>query len=137
MLCTNENGRLRHPYDPHAALLSPSKELASGAKAIWPATNYLLKCQRFYEEFYGARAMAGRSSTPLTLDEVEMDRALASKPRLTPVQKSSDLSMRRQIELHQEGCERAAAAVGSSRDKKLAEMAEESSLVVPSQITVV
>ena len=105
----DEGGRRRTVLDPKAALVKdvPSKASAGGAMVLYPATAYLLKAQKRYETWFGARESVARSVDPLSAKELASQRVLQAKPRLSSIGKSHELSEKRQLQKHAESCHKA------------------------------
>ena len=83
LIVEDEGGRRREPLKPMELLVrgSPGK-LSSGASVSFPATQFALKAQRAYAEFFGTREATARSLVATPVDKLR--ESVVGRPGLGP-----------------------------------------------------
>lgn len=119
LLIQDQGGRRRETLCPHKMLVkdAPAK-VAGGATVVYPASALLLKAQRKYAEFFGARTDPGRSWEVCGPKDLARRRVTAAKPRLgtLSIQRcKSDNSEQKQLEAHAQSCQQAIVEIQAGR----------------------
>ena len=90
LLCQDLGGRRRTPLDCEELLFKSAPAKTSlGAEVSFPCTPFLLQAMKRYADWFGEKALAGRSLVALPASELKAARAQAQKPRLPPSRKDT------------------------------------------------